>query len=176
MAKLSFPNLDFINIFVQVRILKMCATSSSSAGLTCQLSRRFGSGEESSLFAKLPPWQIFHPGFELTKENLTTTVCLAAPHPCRIVLLRLFLLFGSLRWELRLLKRQLKEYLSYTVGQFFGIASVPIVVIRNQKWVKSKAVIVGRFFIHHVYPLDGRLIEKFLSSSFLDDNHASVDW
>ena len=103
----------------------MCATSSSSAGLTCQLSRRFGSGEESSLFAKLPPWQIFHPGFELTEENLTTTVCLAAPHPCRIVLLRLFLLFGSLRWELRqLFARRHLEGISFLYRWSFFCNSI----------------------------------------------------
>ena len=102
---------------------------------------------------------------------------MAALRPCRIVLIIWIIETGTQTLDKRscLLGGTLKEYFSYTVGQFFGIASLPIVVVRNQKWVKSKAVIMGRVFIHHVYPLDGRLIEKFLSSSFLDDNHASVD-
>ena len=95
---------------------------------------------------------------------------MAALRPCRIVLIIWIIEMGT-----QTLEKAVEKISLYTVGQFFGIASLPIVVVRNQKWVKSKAVIMGRVFIDHVYPLDGRLIEKFLSSSFLDDNHASVD-
>ena len=179
MAKLSFPNLDFINIFVQVRILKMCATSSSSAGLTCQLSRSPDLDQERRAHCLLSCLLGRFFTLDLNWQRRTWQL------PFAWLPRALAGLFWDCSYYLDhwdgnsdscLLGGTLKEYLSYTVGHFFVIASVPIVVVRNQKWVKSKAVIMGRFFIDHVYPLDGRLIEKFLSSSFLDDNHASVDW
>ena len=160
----------------------MCATSSSSAGLTCQLSRSPDLDQERRAHCLLSCLLGRFFTLDLNWQRRTWQLPFAwLPR----TLAGLFLLFGSLRWELRLLKKQLKEYLSYTVGQFFGIASLPIVVVRNQKWVKSKAVIMGWFLsIMFILLTDGWLksfchlhfsmtitrpsIDKFLSRPHLE--------
>ena len=170
-----FPNLDFINIFVQVRILKMCATSSSSAGLTCQLSRSPDLDQERRAHCLLSCLLGRFFTLDLNWQRRTWQLPFAwLPR----TLAGLFLLFGSLRWELRqLFARRHLEGISFLYRWSFFCNSISAYsCCQEPEMGQVKGCHNGEVFIDHVYPLDGRLIEKFLSSSFLDDNHASVDW
>ena len=148
----------------------MCATSSSSAGLTCQLSRSPDLDQERRAHCLLSCLLGRFFTLDLNWQR-RTTVCLAAPHPCRIVLIIWIIEMGTQTLE------KAVERISFLYRwSIFWNSITAYSCCQEPEMGQVKGCHNGVVFIDHVYPLDGRLIEKFLSSSFLDDNHASVDW